>query len=231
MKRRSSSAWLGRNRGGYRHNLDRVRCGRRDTGCDSRRRAGRQRQPNVPVAIQVDETQIKVVASFVGIGKQVYDCNATAPRSPSASRSPGCCRAGFRRRSTARARSGRASTARAWTAQHCRRPCVPPSPDPTKNVPWLKVTGDPVPQHDRCVQQRRVHPAARHARGSGARGSVHRAEDRGRRLHRQLRVLGAEVRKRQHRVAPRLPSETERGPASNQSTPATLQRPCKAGSA
>ena len=77
MKRRLVG-WLGRNRGGYRHNLDRIRCGRRDTGCDSRRRAGRRhRQLKLPDAIQVDETRIKVVASFVGIGKQVYDCNAT----------------------------------------------------------------------------------------------------------------------------------------------------------
>ena len=30
----------------------------------------------LPAAIQVDETQNKVVASFVGIGKQVYDCNS-----------------------------------------------------------------------------------------------------------------------------------------------------------
>jgi len=33
----------------------------------------------LPAAIQVDETQNKVVASFVGIGKQVYDCNTGGP--------------------------------------------------------------------------------------------------------------------------------------------------------
>jgi len=33
---------------------------------------------------------------------------------------------------------------------------------------------------------------------------------------------------RQHRVAPRLPSETERGPALGQCTRVTLQRPCRA---
>ena len=31
----------------------------------------------LPAAIQVDETQNKVVASFVGIGKQVYDCSSS----------------------------------------------------------------------------------------------------------------------------------------------------------
>ena len=49
-------------------------------------------------------------------------------------------------------------------------------------------------QHDRRVQQRRLHPANRHTRRRGAHRSVHhRPDHRGGRLHRQLRLLGEEV--------------------------------------
>ena len=116
-------------------------------------RRGVTSNANVPVEIQVDETQFKVVASFVGIGKQVYDCSAGGTftfREPVAGLFP---RAGFRRASTARARSGRASTARTWTAR-CGVPVASVVPiRPRISVAEARRRSDA--GHDRRVQQRR----------------------------------------------------------------------------
>ncbi len=94
----------------------------------------------LPAAIQVDETQNKVVASFVGIGKQVYDCNAGTAfvfREPVA---------GLLSRGVQAAIHGKGPF---WASfDGSRVDGAPagsaPSPDPTKNIPWLKVAGTPV---------------------------------------------------------------------------------------
>jgi Protein of unknown function (DUF3455) len=95
----------------------------------------------LPAAIQVDETQFKVVASFVGIGKQVYDCNTTGTaftfREPVA---------GLLSRGVQAAIHGKGPF---WASfDGSRVDGAPagsaPSPDPTKNIPWLKVAGTPV---------------------------------------------------------------------------------------
>ncbi len=98
-------------------------------------------QAKVPVEIRVDETQFKVVASFVGIGKQVYDCNAAGTaftfREPVA---------GLLSRGVQAAIHGKGPF---WASfDGSRVDGAPagsaPSPDPTKNIPWLKVAGTPV---------------------------------------------------------------------------------------
>ena len=103
---------------------------------------------SLPAAIQVNETQFKVVASFVGIGKQVYDCNAGTARSCSVSRSPGLLSLGG---SGGDPRQGSVlgelrRLTREW--EHYHSSCVPTSVPglhgSDENVPWLKVTGDPV---------------------------------------------------------------------------------------
>ena len=226
----STRGRLGRSRGGYRGNLDRVRRGRRDTGRDSRRRAGHQRERSCPRPSR--STKRSTRSSPPSSASASRSTAARTARSPSTSRSPGCCRAGFRRRSTARARSGRASTARTSTAPvSCPHQRPRRTRDLTKNVPWLKLVGTPMPNTTRRVQQCRVHSADRHARGRRCPREHARRRRPWPSTTPPTTCSGRPSKESQHRVAPRLPSETERGPASNQSTPATLQRPCKAGSA
>jgi hypothetical protein len=90
----------------------------------------------LPVAIQVDETKFKVVASFVGIGKQVYDCNAGAFtfREPVA---------GLLSRGVQAAIHGKGPFWASFDGSHVDGSgAVPaPSPDPTKNIPWLRLAG------------------------------------------------------------------------------------------
>jgi hypothetical protein len=91
----------------------------------------------LPAAIQVDETQNKVVASFVGIGKQVYDCNAGGTRSPSASRSPGLLLA---RGSCGNSRQGPVLGELRRLARGRLRCCVTRRHRiRLENVPWLKA--------------------------------------------------------------------------------------------
>ena len=90
----------------------------------------------LPATIQVDETQFKVVASFVGIGKQVYDCNAGAFtfREPVA---------GLLSRGVQAAIHGKGPFWASFDGSHVDGSgAVPaPSPDPTKNIPWLRLAG------------------------------------------------------------------------------------------
>jgi hypothetical protein len=99
---------------------------------------------SVPDAIQVKDPNLKVVASFIGIGKQVYDCDLTGKfvfREPVA---------GLLSRGVQAAIHGKGPF---WASFDGSRvdgsssvaPVSAPSPDPTKNIPWLKVTGVPVP--------------------------------------------------------------------------------------
>ena len=97
---------------------------------------------NVPPAVQVDETQFKVVASLHGVGKQIYDCTGGAFtfREPAAGL--------FTSRGVPAAIHGKGPF---WTNFDGSRvdgsPTTPPSsatPDP-KSVPWLKLIGTPTP--------------------------------------------------------------------------------------
>ena len=95
----------------------------------------------LPVAIQVDETKFKVVASFVGIGKQVYDCNSGGTftfREPVA---------GLLSRGVQAAIHGKGPFWASLDGSHVDGSgAIPaPSPDPTKNIPWLKLTGTSTP--------------------------------------------------------------------------------------
>jgi len=95
----------------------------------------------LPATIQVDETQFKVVASFVGIGKQVYDCNSGGTftfREPVA---------GLLSRGVQAAIHGKGPFWASLDGSHVDGSgAIPaPSPDPTKNIPWLKLTGTSTP--------------------------------------------------------------------------------------
>jgi len=97
----------------------------------------------LPAAIQVDETQNKVVASFVGIGKQVYDCNAAGTafvfREPVA---------GLLSRGVQAAIHGKGPFWASFDGSHVdgsgavSPPASPAYTDLTKNVPWLRLVGN-----------------------------------------------------------------------------------------
>jgi hypothetical protein len=95
----------------------------------------------LPAAIQVDEAKFKVVASFVGIGKQVYSCkdNAFAFQEPVA---------GLLSRGVQAAIHGKGPFWASFDGSHVDgSPTVPPSsaqPDP-KSIPWLKLIGTSTP--------------------------------------------------------------------------------------
>jgi Protein of unknown function (DUF3455) len=100
----------------------------------------------LPAAIQVDETQNKVVASFVGIGKQVYDCNAAGTaftfREPVA---------GLLSRGVQAAIHGKGPFWASFDGSHVdgsgavSPPASSAYTDLTKNVPWLRLVGTPTP--------------------------------------------------------------------------------------
>ena len=96
-----------------------------DTTAAGAQSAGVTPDANVPEAVRVGPGY-KIVASLRGVGKQIYDCNgaAYAFREPAAGLFTS---RGVRLPSTARGRSGRTSTARAWTAAR-QRPRRPRSP-------------------------------------------------------------------------------------------------------
>ena len=93
-------------------------------------------QAKVPVEIRVDETQFKVVASFVGIGKQVYDCNAAGTafvfREPVA---------GLLSRGVQAAIHGKGPFWASFDGSRVEASSAgsAPSPDPARNVLWLKL--------------------------------------------------------------------------------------------
>ena len=99
-------------------------------------------QAKVPVEIRVDETQFKVVASFVGIGKQVYDCNAAGTaftfREPVA---------GLLSRGVQAAIHGKGPFWASFDGSHVdgsgavSPPASSAYTDLTKNVPWLRLAG------------------------------------------------------------------------------------------
>jgi Protein of unknown function (DUF3455) len=103
-------------------------------------------QAKVPVEIRVDETQFKVVASFVGIGKQVYDCNAAGTaftfREPVA---------GLLSRGVQAAIHGKGPFWASFDGSHVdgsgavSPPASSAYTDLTKNVPWLRLVGTPTP--------------------------------------------------------------------------------------
>jgi hypothetical protein len=96
----------------------------------------------LPAAIQVDEAQFKVVASMIGVGKQVYDCNSGGTftfREPVAGL--------FTARGVPAAIHGKGPFWASFDGSHVDGSgAVPaPSPDPNKNVPWLKLVGTSTP--------------------------------------------------------------------------------------
>jgi Protein of unknown function (DUF3455) len=105
---------------------------------------GTSANSKLPPAIQVDETKFKVVASFVGIGKQVYDCNAGAFtfREPVA---------GLLSRGVQAAIHGKGPFWASLDGSHVdgsgavSPPESPAYTDLSKNVPWLKLVGTPTP--------------------------------------------------------------------------------------
>ena len=101
----------------------------------------------LPAAIQVDETQNKVVASFVGIGKQVYDCNSGGTftfREPVAGLLSRGVQAAIHGKGPFWASFDGSRVNGSTTTPPVSPPVSPAYTDLTKNVPWLKVTGDPV---------------------------------------------------------------------------------------
>ncbi len=107
---------------------------------------GASANSKLPAAIQVDETQNKVVASFVGIGKQVYDCNAAGTaftfREPVA---------GLLSRGVQAAIHGKGPFWASFDGSHVdgsgavSPPASSAYTDLTKNVPWLRLVGTPTP--------------------------------------------------------------------------------------
>ena len=89
----------------------------------------------------VDETKYKVVASFVGIGKQVYSCKdgAFAFQEPVA---------GLLSRGVQAAIHGKGPFWASFDGSHVDGSFAPGRDprrlrDPTKNIPWLKLVGTP----------------------------------------------------------------------------------------
>jgi Protein of unknown function (DUF3455) len=95
----------------------------------------------LPTAIQVDETQFEIVASLRGVGKQVYDCVGTAWtfREPVAGL--------LTSRGVPTGIHGKGPFWASFDGSHVdgSAPVSAPSPDATKNVPWLKLVGTPTP--------------------------------------------------------------------------------------
>ena len=109
------------------------------TGAQS---AGVTPNAKLPESIRVDETQFKIVASLRGVGKQVYDCStggAYTFREPVAGL--------VTSRGIPAAIHGKGPFWADFDGSHVDgSAAVPaPSPDPTKNVPWLKLVGTPTP--------------------------------------------------------------------------------------
>jgi hypothetical protein len=102
---------------------------------------------SLPTAIQVDETQNKVIATLRGVGKQVYSCSATgtwAFQEPVAGL--------FTSRGIPTAIHGKGPFWAAFDGSHVDGSgavnpgtTTPPYTDLTKNVPWLKLIGTPTP--------------------------------------------------------------------------------------
>lgn len=109
--------------------------------------AGGTPNSKLPAAIQVDETQFTIVASLRGIGKQVYDCtgNAFTFREPVAGL--------VTSRGIPAAIHGKGPFWANFDGSHVNGSGTAPgagsapSPDPTKNIPWLKLVGTPDPDN------------------------------------------------------------------------------------
>ena len=105
--------------------------------------AGVTPNAKLPQAIQVDETQFKIVASLRGVGKQVYDCatngGAFTFREPIAGL--------FTSRGIPAAIHGKGPFWANFDGSHVdgSGAVSAPSTDPTKNVPWLRLVGTPTP--------------------------------------------------------------------------------------
>lgn len=96
----------------------------------------------VNTPIYVDDTKFKIVASLRGVGKQVYDCNTGGTytfREPIAGL--------FTSRGIPAAIHGKGPFWANFDGSHVDGSAAVslPSPDPTKNVPWLKLVGTPTP--------------------------------------------------------------------------------------
>ncbi len=104
--------------------------------------AGVTTDANLPASFQVDDKNFRLVASLRGVGKQVYDCNAGGTytfREPIAGL--------FTSRGIPAAIHGKGPFWADFDGSHLdgSAPVAAPSPDPTKNVPWLKLVGTPTP--------------------------------------------------------------------------------------
>jgi hypothetical protein len=96
----------------------------------------------LPVEIQVTDPNLRVVASFVGIGKQVYDCGADG-KFPAAPREPV---AGLLARGIPAGIHGKGPFWASFDGSHVDGTVVkavppPPPSDPTKNVAWVLLSG------------------------------------------------------------------------------------------
>jgi Protein of unknown function (DUF3455) len=107
------------------------------SGATADRNGGGGPTPNskLPAAIQVDETQFKVVSTMRGTGKQVYDCvdGAYKFREPIATLT-----------SLRGAPTGIHGAGPFWASFDGSKvvgtgPVSAPSPDPSKNIAWLRV--------------------------------------------------------------------------------------------
>ena len=113
------------------------------TTAEARGRGGATPNAKLPEAIRVDETKFMVVATQKGLGKQVYACGADGRY---ALREPVAILVDLRG-----GNAGIHGKGPFWASFDGSRvdgsaPVSAPSPtDPQRNIPWLKVTGTPVP--------------------------------------------------------------------------------------
>ena len=99
---------------------------------------------SLPDGIKVKpEENLKIVATFRGVGKQVYDCDATTKTYPAKSREPV---AGlFTSRGIPVGIHGKGPFWADFDGSHVdgSAPIAADSTDKLKNVPWLRLTGTP----------------------------------------------------------------------------------------
>ena len=145
MKRRSCGR-PGRSRGGYRHDLDRVRRGRRDAGRGSRQRGAQAKcasgHPGRRNAIQGR----RLLRRHRQAGLRLQRGTAFAFREPVA---------GLLSRGVQAAIHGKGPFWASFDGSRVdgsgRVPTASPAyTDLTKNVPWLKVVGTPMPNRPAC---------------------------------------------------------------------------------
>jgi hypothetical protein len=116
--------------------------------------AGVTQASNPLELIHVDETQYKIVASLRGVGKQVYDCTKSSSGGANAFTFREPIAGLFTSRGIPAAIHGKGPVGPFWAnfdGSHVDGSAAPPeggtapSPDPAKNIPWLRLHGTPTP--------------------------------------------------------------------------------------